>query len=236
MSLQSLSSEYLSSAFCIWLCLTIVARALPPAPLTRFDIDFLILDFAFILDPNIDETGNQLYKSNNGPTECCYEYCKHDDGLCSSACDTIFISNQTAITPNNITNRTQSKINQTPKLFVKLDDGSYILNDYSNMPAESEMICPILPNITQSTQQCSISQAQAASSATSLYSLSLTSIASSISVLIQQLITYLVTYLHLSLPIDLVVASLNSHWTLLVWNLISFSVLRNILLQLSTGL
>lgn len=140
------------------------------------------------------------------------------------------------MTLHNLTNRSQSNANPTPNLFVKLDDGSYIFNDYSNIPAKSDMICPILPNITQSTQQCSISQAQAASSATSLYSLSSSSIVSSISVLIQKLITYLTNYQQLYFAIDYVVASLKSHWMILVWNLISFNVLRNILLQLATGL
>lgn len=27
------------------------------------------------IDPNIPETGEQLAKSNNGPSNCCYEYC-----------------------------------------------------------------------------------------------------------------------------------------------------------------
>lgn len=203
----------------------------------------LLFKFTFVLDPNIDETGNQLYKSNNGPIGCCYEYCTRDDGLCSSTCDTIFISNQTATTTantmtyNNAANLTQPKINLTPNLFIKLDDGSYVLNDYSSLPAESDMTCPVLPNITQSTQQCSISQAQAASSATSLYSWPLSSITSSISVLIQQLITYLLTtYLHLYFPIDYIVATLKSHWMILVWNLLSLNVLRRIVLQLAIGL
>lgn len=214
--------------------------------LTRFEmnthsnlhnIDFHLLNLSFILDPNIDETGNQLYKSNNGPTECCYEYCINDDGLCSSTCDTIFISNHTANTSNNLTNRSQSIVTQTPNLFVKLDDGSYVLNDYSNMPAVSAMTCPAIPNITQSTQQCSISQAQAASSTTSLHSLSSPPVTSLLSVLIQQLITNLTTYLHLYyFPIDFIVPSLKSHWMILVWNLISFKILRNVLLQLATGL
>lgn len=193
---------------------------------------FRLLNFTFIrsfvLDPNIDETGNQLFKSNSGPSGCCYEYCA--SGLCSSSCETIFINNHTAITPNNSTNRTQSKVNLTPNLFVRLDDGSYVLNDCSNMPAVSEMVCPALPNITQSTQQCSISQAQAASSVTSLHS-TLSSL-SSISVLI----TYLLTCLHIILPLEYIVETLKSHWTILVWNLVSASVLRKVLLRLVTGL
>lgn len=145
----------------------------------------------YLADPNIDETGNQLYKSNSGPNECCYEYCNYDDGLCSeSKCEAIFISNQTAInknamknattaasaaTPaiaaifdiNNSTKSKESNMNTTPNLFVKLDDGNYVLNDYSNMPAEATLTCPALPSLPQSMQQCSVSQAQAASSAAS---------------------------------------------------------------------
>lgn len=161
----------------------------------------------------------------------------NDEGLCSSTCDVIFISNHTTNTPNNPANRSWSIPTVTPNLFVKLDDGSYVLNDYSNMPTKSAMICPAIPNITQSTQQCSISQAQAASSATSLYSVSLSSIMSSISVLTQQLITYLNTYLHLYyFQIDCIVTSQKSYWMMLVWNLISFSVLRRVMLQLANGL
>uniref|UniRef100_A0A182M9W6 Uncharacterized protein n=1 Tax=Anopheles culicifacies TaxID=139723 RepID=A0A182M9W6_9DIPT len=39
-------------------------------------------------DLNIEETGEQLRKSNNGPTGCCYDYCGSSpiDGLCSR-CD-----------------------------------------------------------------------------------------------------------------------------------------------------
>lgn len=194
------------------------------------------MSFSLVVDPNIDETGDQLYKSNSGPSQCCYQYCNNDEGLCSSSCDTIFISNHTAIAPNNSTNRTQSKIDHAPSLFVRLDDGSLVLNDYSNLPNVSMMVCPVIANITPPTQQCSISQAQAVSSAKSLYTLSSSSITSSISVLIQQLIAYLTSYLHLNFPIDYIIASLNSQWMVLVWNLISFSVLRNTLLQLATGL
>ncbi|KFB50817.1 hypothetical protein ZHAS_00018871 [Anopheles sinensis] len=39
-------------------------------------------------DLNIEETGEQLRKSNNGPTACCYDYCSSSpaDGLCAR-CD-----------------------------------------------------------------------------------------------------------------------------------------------------
>uniref|UniRef100_A0A182IZC7 Uncharacterized protein n=1 Tax=Anopheles atroparvus TaxID=41427 RepID=A0A182IZC7_ANOAO len=39
-------------------------------------------------DLNIEETGEQLRKSNNGPTDCCYDYCGLSpvDGLCAR-CD-----------------------------------------------------------------------------------------------------------------------------------------------------
>lgn len=33
------------------------------------------------LDPHIEETGEQIEKSNNGPPNCCYNYC--DNGICS---------------------------------------------------------------------------------------------------------------------------------------------------------
>lgn len=169
----------------------------------------LPFSIVLILDPNIDETGNQLYKSNHGPPECCYNYCKHKDGLCSSNCDAIFnINNETAIivdrnrsnTSKHHTNETKSDpyMNQTPNLFVKLDNGTYVLNDYSNMPDQKDMQCNILYNITQSTQQCSISQAQVAAAVTSSAnsfnyypSSSSSSVMSvSISILIQHLTTY----------------------------------------------
>lgn len=168
----------------------------------------LPFSIVLILDPNIDETGNQLYKSNHGPSECCYDYCKHKDGLCSSNCDPIFnINNETAIivdrnrsnTSKHHTNETKSDpfMNQTPSIFVKLDNGTYVLNDYSNMPDLKDMQCNILYNITQSTQQCSISQAQVAAVTSSANSFnyypssSSSSVMSvSISILIQHLTTY----------------------------------------------
>ncbi|XP_035913325.1 uncharacterized protein LOC118512671 [Anopheles stephensi] len=41
-------------------------------------------------DLNIDETGEQLRKSNTGPTQCCYDYCNSSpiDGLCAR-CDSL---------------------------------------------------------------------------------------------------------------------------------------------------
>jgi hypothetical protein len=157
------------------------------------------------LDPNIDETGNQLYKSNNGPSECCYDYCKFDGGLCSSTCDAIFNrNNETAniassssaakITTTTTTSYVdnyddidnddgestskQARTNETNSPFipnrgpyVKLDNGTVVLNDFSHMPQTEMGItqCPAiiysLPNVTQSAQQCSISQAQVSSTA-----------------------------------------------------------------------
>lgn len=55
-------------------------------------------------------------------------------------------------------------MNVTPNtntLFVRLDNGTYVLNDYSNVPDLKDTQCPILTT-TQSTQQCSISQAHVA--------------------------------------------------------------------------
>lgn len=181
---------------------------------------FLTLSFRFslshslILDPNIDETGNQLYKSNNGPSECCYEYCKVNGGLCSSTCDAIFNrNNETAIIAStssssttsssslssnvddyddddenddesskqhaNVTSITPRRPNlmENQKLYVKLDNGSYVLNDYTDMPDALLMLCPVitqsLPNVTLSTQQCSISQAHVTASTATTIKLSL---------------------------------------------------------------
>jgi hypothetical protein len=165
----------------------------------------LALSLSLILDPNIDETGNQLYKSNHGPSECCYDYCKFDDGLCSSKCDAIFnrnnetakiaSSSSTAKTTTTTTSTSyvdnydeidnddgeltskQARTNETsmtvmPKRgpYVKLDNGTVVLNDFSHMPGTMGMLqCPAilysLPNVTQSAQQCSISQAQVSSTA-----------------------------------------------------------------------
>lgn len=170
------------------------------------------LSHSLILDPNIDETGNQLYKSNNGPSECCYEYCKVNGGLCSSTCDAIFNrNNETAIIAStssssttsssslssnvddyddenddesskqhaNVTSITPRRPNlmENQKLYVKLDNGSYVLNDYTDMPDALLMLCPVitqsLPNVTLSTQQCSISQAHVTASTATTIKLSL---------------------------------------------------------------
>jgi hypothetical protein len=138
----------------------------------------LFLSFA---DPNIDETGNQLYKSNHGPSECCYDYCKNDDGLCSSKCDAIFNSNFDTATINvrNTSNdhNNETKLNKyinndnhidnsliasSSRLFIKLDNGTYVLNDYTRLPDLKDMQCTVLPNVTQSTQHCSPSQSYVA--------------------------------------------------------------------------
>lgn len=193
----------------------------------------------FFVDRNIDETGNQLYKSNHGPSECCYDYCKKIDGLCSSKCDVILNNNtETAIIVRNTSkDHNETKIsplnniyNETPNIFIKLDNGTFILNDYSHMPDEKDMKCMALINITQSTQQCSISQAHVAarSSATSLNYPTSSSVISTIN-----------TYLHLlvnNYSINCIVAFLTGHhWTnLLVWNLfIALHVTK--MLQLATG-
>lgn len=53
---------------------------------------FIILELLPInIDPNIPETGEQLAKSNNGPDDCCYEYCSSisvGKGVCAY-CDSI---------------------------------------------------------------------------------------------------------------------------------------------------
>lgn len=88
-------------------------------------------------------------------------------------------------------------MNKTPNLFVKLDNGTYVLNDYSSTPDIKDIQCPPIYNITQSTQQCSISQAQVAvkSSANSFnyYPSSSSSFVMSVSIsilIIQHLTTY----------------------------------------------
>jgi hypothetical protein len=132
-------------------------------------------------------------------------------------------------------------INTTPNLFVKLENGTVILNDYSYMPKTHELACPAIPNITQSTQQCSISQVQAASSATSFYSLSVLSSATSFLIAsMQQLLLYLgsacTSLISLHFQADCFVKLLESQWVIIAWNFLSFNVLRHILLQLATGL
>jgi hypothetical protein len=193
------------------------------------------LNFLF-LDPNIDETGNQLYKSNHGPSECCYDYCTNTNGLCSSNCDAIF--NETAINAavdddNTSKRHNDTKSDKMPNLFVKLNNGTYVLNDYSSMPESNEMQCPVLPNITQSTQQCSISQANAAvasSAANSLFYPS-TSITSALKALNNNN-----NNLHLNLVITKINSSIvASHWMNLVWNSLKFIALQITLLQLATG-
>lgn len=160
----------------------------------------IFIFFSSLLDRNIDETGNQLYKSNHGPSECCYDYCKRSHGLCSSTCDAIFNrNNETANIASSLTTATTSLSNvddyddvdnenggeitskqrirnvtslmmSTSKLYVKLDNGTYVLNDFSSPPDMTGMSqCPA--NLTDSnvtlstTQKCVISQAQVTSSA-----------------------------------------------------------------------
>lgn len=45
--------------------------------------------FLYFTDQNIQETGDQLIKSNNGPDNCCYRYCGSSvDGICLN-CDSL---------------------------------------------------------------------------------------------------------------------------------------------------
>ncbi|XP_055706672.1 uncharacterized protein LOC129803872 isoform X2 [Phlebotomus papatasi] len=70
------------------------------------------------LDPNIPETGEQFYKSNNGPENCCYKYCgSPGEGLCSQ-CDlptTIQHKNNDTSNFNNNLNTT----NSNPNIYTK---------------------------------------------------------------------------------------------------------------------
>jgi hypothetical protein len=114
-------------------------------------------------------------------------------------------------------------MNTTPNLFVKLANGTYVLNDFSHMPATLK--CPALPSLPQSTQQCSVSQAQAASSATSLYSLS---VSSSLTSLLMKHVTIFDSFLkaYFSSMRCYIIASATLT-ILLIWNFISFIALRN---------
>lgn len=99
------------------------------------------------------------------------------------------------------------------KLYVKLDNGTYVLNDYSRAPSTPLMSqCPANQNdinvSTQSTQKCVISQA-VTSSAASVYS-------SSISVLLLPLLLHLGNLARPSVQLGSVV---------LVWNLRTLQVL-----------
>lgn len=214
-----------------------------------------------LLDPNIDETGNQLYKSNHGPSECCYNYCKDGSGLCSSTCDAIFNrNNETANVASSSTTTTSTSLSNvddydevdsedgggestskkrtvhrnvtSSKLYVKLDNGTYVLNDFSNAPGMPGMSqCPANQtesNVTQSTQKCVISQAQIASAAS--YS------SSSISILML-LLLHVALLTSNNLPHLNLVGCTNTVVTLLlssvigVWNL---ETLKLLLLAIAT--
>lgn len=215
----------------------------------------------FILDPNIDETGNQLYKSNHGPPECCYNYCKHGSGLCSSTCDAIFnrnnetanIASSLTTTSTSLSNVEQdnvddgeitskqrtihknvtSLISSSSKLYVKLDNGTYVLNDFSSAPGMSGMSqCPANladSNVTQSTQKCVISQAHTTSTAS--YSSSSISIVMLLLLHVALLTSSNLLHRNLVECTNVVVALLLSSVVFVVWNI---ETLKALLLLLAT--
>ncbi|CAO1420411.1 unnamed protein product [Diamesa serratosioi] len=215
------------------------------------------------LDPNIDETGDQLYKSNHGPRDCCYDYCgEPHESICSSTCDPIFNSNSTATTRTTNTSTTTSTTTTnknitahspyeaddplledelTSHMLVRMDDGTYVLNDHSHIPELTTCPAPSPNSTLASSPQCSISQAQvspsSSSSSSSSIALSSTSLLSSIS-----LLTNLTNYLNLNhnILINWIAALLNGlsdcYWTILLWNLMKFTAITNVMLQLVTGL
>jgi hypothetical protein len=160
--------------------------------------------------------------------------------LCSSKCDAIFniSNNETAITDRrnnhnsyhnntskhqqphneNETNSDPTFAEKTPAMFVRLDNGTLVLNDYSSLPDLKDVHCPALFNITQSTQQCSISQVQA----------TVTSSANSFNYF----------YRFYPPPSSLGRRSISGMMSLLsslAWNLLRFIALQHTLLQLATA-
>uniref|UniRef100_A0A182N9E2 Uncharacterized protein n=1 Tax=Anopheles dirus TaxID=7168 RepID=A0A182N9E2_9DIPT len=97
-------------------------------------------------DLNIEETGEQLRKSNNGPTGCCYDYCGSSpiDGLCSR-CDPLH---------NETTHRDSASL------------------EFNSEPPDISPSCPSITSPTSSSsqsEQCRLSQAVITSTATTSY-------------------------------------------------------------------
>lgn len=126
-----------------------------------------------------------------------------------------------------------SLIASSSKLYVKLDNGTYVLNDFSSAPGMTGMSqCPANQsdsNVTQSTShKCMISQAHTSTAS---------STSSSISILLLLLHVALLTsnnFLHRNLVecTNVVVALLLSSVAVVVWN---FETLKALLILVTTS-
>ncbi|XP_059612671.1 uncharacterized protein LOC132259137 [Phlebotomus argentipes] len=111
------------------------------------------------LDPNIPETGEQFYKSNNGPDNCCYWYCgSPGEGLCSQ-CDlptTIQHKNNDTSNFNSNLNTTNSNPNINTKhnnQKTRNDMADTDTHDYDEIPQQ-------LPVCQSTTSVATIPQAR----------------------------------------------------------------------------
>jgi hypothetical protein len=185
----------------------------------------------YFLDQNIQETGEQIFKSNNGPRDCCYDYCgSPGEGLCSSSCDLIFKGNA------NLTSIKSTSLSTMPrgheldemlathdyqdlslsKNYFKNEDDMYLLNDNSDLPSQRGT-CPAVPNTTISPTQCVLLQAATASMSSSASSITL-SFSSSISITLNNLIN--------------ITNPSKNYWTIFLLSLSNFAAMK-VLLQLA---
>ena len=183
-----------------------------------FVIFNILFELISILDPNIQETGEQEFKSNYGPKDCCYSYCGYpSEGLCSNTCDFIFNGNASDKIKNAIAPLSSNN-------YVKIGNNEYIINDNTELPYP-HLSCPAMPNATLQPTQCILSQAISKSSSSTLSPFSS-------SLLIKTADYYLNNNKYNNINIYTKNLS-NNYWTILIYNLLKFSAITKILLQLA---
>lgn len=199
-----------------------------------------------ILDRNIEETGEQIFRSNNGPNDCCYKYCgSPEEGLCSSSCDFIFDSNVNLTTSSKSTALATTKttiqvhppdqdeslkasIFHDPSFsqnYFKTEDDLYLVNDNSELPHQPG-ICQAVPNTTIPLQQQCVISYPVPSVSLLMSSSSASSITLSSSSISKTLNNYLLNNnIHMKNYSE-------NYWTILIFILFKFAAFK-VLLQLA---
>lgn len=104
------------------------------------------------IDPNIPETGEQLAKSNNGPDDCCYEYCSSisvGKGVCAY-CDSIEPDPADDSRTKLIEMKAPPAADETKILQQRYDSSSVAKLD------QPPQTCHLMPGLSLTSTRCEI--------------------------------------------------------------------------------
>lgn len=121
-----------------------------------------------IIDPNIPETGEQLAKSNNGPDNCCYEYCDPHtvyNGVCVY-CDSIEDVSIDSLA--EVQSSVRPSIDEKEELQHRYDSPTVIKLE---TPPQT---CQLMPGLSLTTSKCEIPYYASSFNADSLHSIATT--------------------------------------------------------------